>query len=106
MRLVLALALLISATPSEAKHLVLGAGVRSCGAWTTDRVQNRAALREAWLIGFVSGHNAYATTSRNVGETTDDAAMFSWIDNHCRANPLDTLEEAAIAMVAAITARR
>ena len=106
MKIAFVFASVLLATPADARFMTLGQGTRSCGTWTEERTGNRSSLREAWVFGFVSGHNAYSSANRNLGETLDDSALLGWIDNYCKDHPLDTIATAAQELVSAITAKR
>lgn len=64
----------------------------SCGTWTTRRSDShkfsylRAGM-ESWALGFVSGSN-WNSAGKDRLEGIDTDAIFSWIDNYCRQNPL------------------
>lgn len=81
-------------TPPAATALAVR-GVRSCGTWIEQRATkgfDRLAT-EAWLVGFLSG--GALSTNMNVLQGTDNASLFAWIDNYCRANPLNDLGDGA-----------
>jgi hypothetical protein len=67
-------------------------GVPSCGAWVEGR-QNHGQLKEVavriWLAGYLTG----VADSREVDilRDTDSDSIAAWMDNYCRASPLDDL---------------
>jgi hypothetical protein len=84
-------------TPAQA-YDYFGAGTLSCGQWLGDRqsASPQHVLNESWVLGFVSGVNSGAggfglSRLSNAGEDTDAAGMFAWLDNYCRAHPLEKL---------------
>ena len=99
-------AFLAAAVPTVATaggyYLALAQGAISCGVWLRDRLGDDARIAdEAWVSGFITGMNAGIGAALGsdkllqVGRGTDAAGMFSWIDNYCRAHPLDHLARAA-----------
>jgi hypothetical protein len=95
-----ALATLLLCSPlEEAKaYRIAGIGLRSCGSWTATRGQGAAAIgAEQWVLGFLSGV-AFCAESEGSSvdplDGTDANGVWAWIDNYCRKNPLDQLEEA------------
>jgi hypothetical protein len=106
---VAALATLLLCSPLQAKaYQIAGIGLQSCGSWTAARGGGMAALEVQWVLGYVSGvgfagqilsneHSAYAVIDPLDG--TDAQAVLAWIDNYCRAKPLDQIEQAAGAFV-------
>jgi hypothetical protein len=94
--------LCVSALPVDAKDAfqVIGAGVDSCGTWTAE---SRIALgfqNKSWVLGYVTGYNRYGLAiDSNVAHGTNAAGIIGWIDNYCRANPLDSIAAAAESLV-------
>jgi hypothetical protein len=71
-------------------------GSADCGTWTT----NQAFVYHAWLMGFMSGKN-----NMWVGVPDDPLKgiqsgqqIILWMDNYCRAHPLDTVVDGANAL--------
>ena len=73
----------------------------SCAAWTKS-AGNKAirAIYEAWIRGFVSGHN-YANPSRQValGQFPDSSGLHQHLDQYCAENPNSSFIGGAIALV-------
>jgi hypothetical protein len=63
-------------------------GVSSCGGWIEDRSKAGVGtlINESWLVGFLSG--VAFESERDFVKGTDNASLFLWMDNYCRANPL------------------
>ena len=98
MRIVLACMVVAVLAPAEATmaNNVIGAGIDSCGRWTADRQPVRgvsAAQDEQWVLGFLSAIG-YATADGPL-DGVDAQAVLAWVDNYCRANPLDHIMDAA-----------
>ncbi|MFP3556948.1 hypothetical protein [Paraburkholderia sp. SIMBA_054] len=69
-------------------------GVRSCGQWTARNASalDRAAA-EAWLLGYLGG---LATGSRvDVLRDTDYDSLMAWMDNYCKAHPIERVTSGA-----------
>ena len=82
-------------TPGRAYEVFGNGSSVSCSQWLQDR-QSASAERyadENWVLGFLTGVNA--ATSSTTGSGSDAAGKFAWIDNYCRAHPLELLVGAA-----------
>jgi hypothetical protein len=92
----LLVALIISLnTNAEGGVLIKGPGAAiSCGKWVELRGQGQPAWdAESWLMGYLSG--AAEMNNVDVLRTTDSAAIFGWMDNFCKANPLQPFADGA-----------
>ena len=99
----IALALALAAAQS-AKGEIVTYGfpeTDSCATWTQDRSKpgfhNQAS--EGWVLGFVSGLNAFGPNSGNVAPGTNASGLLGWVDNYCKANPLDPVTSAGFKLV-------
>jgi hypothetical protein len=84
---------------SANKYRSFGVGVVvSCGTWIALRRQSEATAdpESQWLLGFLAGAS-FAGQSY----TLDGPAVMAWLDNYCRAYPLDSLSQAGGAFVTA-----
>jgi hypothetical protein len=76
----------------------------SCGQWTQDRQSNPSlnALDKIWLLGFITGMNSLASMvaprTALAGSNTEEAGLMAWVNNYCRAHPLDSLTTAAASL--------
>jgi hypothetical protein len=94
--------------------LALGEGQASCGEFL-DAVQAERKAREprdpvesyrvarygAYLNfadGFVSGANFGDPTYRTVGQNTEHTGRMRWLENYCRANPLNGFLDAVVSL--------
>jgi len=70
----------------------IGFANTSCGSWTQARANHRSTHMEFWVIGFMSGVN-YARSDEGFDmlKGKDAEALWSWIDNYCRSQPLEIL---------------
>src|SRR5262245_20279340 len=99
---------MVGAQPSAPK--VYGVGVQSCAEWlreippgdvaganlvTAMKAQVQRLSVIAWATGYVTGAAAvYATGGIVLRETTGESIVES-IERHCKANPGNTVEQAA-----------
>jgi hypothetical protein len=81
---------------------MFGEGNRSCGAWIKEKSNQRVLT---WVLGFVSGANAYQANRQYLSNKSDALAIFAWIDNYCRAHPLETVGKASTELVRALRRR-
>ena len=102
--LVAAKSLVASAWGAGGK-LYIGDGSNSCGAWTEERARDnqRVQLWKGWLLDFVSGANIYGNSDILAG--ADAQAIYGWVDNYCRAHPLDRVFDGAVALVSELLRR-
>jgi hypothetical protein len=93
---------------SRADRTYIGDGSNSCGAWTQERATDtqRVQLWKGWLLGFLSGANIWDSNADFLlTQKLDAAALYAWMDNYCRAHPLDTVYFAAIKLVVELQSR-
>ena len=92
---------------------IYGLGGETCANWLAVPVgqgpdaQMKAALQRmaalAWTTGYVTGAAAVlAPRGVRLSETTGQD-IETWLSTHCKANPSDTLEAAAAALVSTLT---
>lgn len=82
-------------------YTAYGAGIESCGKWLEYRKSDNWYTNGQWVLGWVSAAGYYGSSLRK----TDSAAISSWIDNYCAANPLEDLDTASRALVVALRAQ-
>jgi hypothetical protein len=72
----------------------------SCGTWTSERAANSmtAAQLKAWSMGFLSGW-ALTQSPTDPLRGMDKDKLIGWIDNYCRAHPLDQVTKAVAALI-------
>jgi len=99
------MAVAAGASPAHS-YMVQGVGTRSCGTWTNEHRQQdftslaEAKMSDAWVGGFITAYNYVGPDkSGDIGAGTDFPGMIAWIGNYCASNPLDTLGDAAEALV-------
>ena len=91
---------------------VLGLGRASCGRWVEARRNNDETgvnYIQSWVQGFLTASNLWLTfaaakpgsaNAPSALRTIDAAAMQTWLDQQCAANPTRSMVEAATALVA------
>ena len=94
---------------ADATYLIRGAGAASCGTWISERPLQSSPLRamdESWVLGFLTGVNAMrlAVGNSQIGLTTDANGLLAWVDNYCRANPLKSISDTALALATELSA--
>lgn len=110
MRIVLLAALTILSTLPT--HLsageIKGAGAGSCGEWVEERKANTYHATLHWLQGFISAYNEYVYRGKNpngVFGNADHKAIAVWMDNYCKANPLNSPHDGAVVLIDELKAR-
>jgi len=75
-------------------------GAPSCGEWVAQRKKaDTLALGNAtWAVGYLSGLGA--GSGRNAFGGRDNGAVFAWMDNYCRTNPLKDVAAGGKALMA------
>lgn len=103
------LAVMGSSPVAAGEKLYLGAGY-TCGGWTQGKNKNDAYEQigaRAYAVGYLSGANIHSSRpdllKPGVGSVE---AYMGWIDNYCRANPLDSIADAADALMDELAKRR
>jgi hypothetical protein len=74
----------------------MGIGAASCGKWSEPHTAG--ALEAKWVVGFVSGANMFTENDIIDRPEVDYAALMAWMDNYCKAHPLDTVQVAALSV--------
>jgi hypothetical protein len=71
----------------------VGVGKTACSAWTAAR-QHRTpfvATLEQWVLGYLSGYNAFAPPPKDNFTDYDSTNLLGWVDNRCAAAPTSTV---------------
>jgi hypothetical protein len=109
MKLTYLLAALILGIPGlcAAKDVsIVGAGYASCGKWSAQPKSSVGYLeQQEWLWGYVSGFNYFVQGNGNVGGGTDGYGMSAWVDGYCAKHPLETVFQAANALIVQLAGR-
>lgn len=86
---------LFVATSAHADVTIRGA--HSCGEWMEAHRSSdpsiRSVVAERWVVGYFSG--MAIVSGKDILKGTDNASIFLWITNYCRANPLSDTADAS-----------
>jgi hypothetical protein len=92
--------LLQAAAPDVLNHRVWGAGGESCRMWTDAQrrgpADHKRVAYTTWLMGFVTAANMARVGDGYPDFDADAERMVGWVDDHCRANPTETIEIAGL----------
>jgi hypothetical protein len=104
---VMAIAFLLGIASTSA-NAVNVRGSRSCGLWVQYHQQQGgnpmgADAEEQWLVGYLSG---LAVGLHQDFLQSDNASLFAWVDNYCKNNPLNYLDEAGIYLAQELIKRK
>ena len=80
------------------EYTAIGAGADSCGTWTANRSSpngNERIAGDQWVLGFLSGIGFMGDMTIDPLNGMDAQGVWAWIDNYCRANPIDEIADAA-----------
>lgn len=96
------IALGVSQAATAKNYVVWGVGTKTCGAWTDARLTNkeRAETFQSWVHAFMTGAG-YEREGLDIrrGVKFEAEALTAWVDRYCEANPLMTVERAAVALL-------
>ena len=95
----IALAIILAAAAVPSKSAVQSydfPDADSCATWTLERAKPDFHNQEyeGWILGFITGLNAFGPNNGNIAPGTNAAGLIGWVDNYCRANPLDAVTTA------------
>lgn len=69
-------------------------GAISCGEWVAYQANTKSFAQQYWLSGFISGMAAGAR--EDILDGVSGESLTLWVDNYCRANPLEDTFSAGI----------
>lgn len=82
------------ASLAQAAATVNFVGVRSCGEWFSNKSSELLkSNQESWLLGYLSG--LASVTRKDFITGTDNSTLFQWVDDFCRAKPIEDIDSAA-----------
>lgn len=76
-------------------YAVRGYGTQTCGAYVANRSRNNDDAYANWLGGYLSGFNRFNKDTWDISGTLDTDAEMLWLENYCKAHPLDKFSEAS-----------
>lgn len=83
-----------SASLVHAAGTVNFVGVRSCGEWFSNKSSYLLkSNQESWLLGYLSG--LASVTGKDFITGTENSTLFQWVDDFCRAKPIEEIDSAA-----------
>jgi hypothetical protein len=91
------LATIIPVRSDEVATLGSGSNL-SCGRWVERRKTDSWHEQANWALGFLSGM-AIGSTDLDPLNGLDSDAVLNWLDNYCRANPLERFSHALLKFV-------
>ena len=83
----------------------LGFGHTTCGSWTDVRATKRSPAMQFWALGFVSSWNVLGNTGNDALKGLDANALWAWLDNHCRSQPLEPFFTAVVTLTLELAGR-
>jgi len=104
----ISLTLLLGHGVAEPRYSVLGEGSLSCGQWIAQR---RAAgpnviPAAAWVLGYITAANMLRQSGPNFAAGVNGITLDYWMDNYCATNSLETVADAANALVNELRQRK
>lgn len=89
-KLLTALLTVLLSSPAFTQPVVT-IGAADCGQWIARKGNNFTDIRtNSWLMGFMTGLN-FDGRGKNLLSKVSAEQIFLWMDNYCKANPLDTV---------------
>ncbi len=77
------------------KYLIKGYGAKSCGSYIQHRKEpNLEADILFWVGGYITAYNVLKAETYSIMGSTDIDGVMGWLDNYCRANPLERFSTA------------
>jgi hypothetical protein len=75
--------------------LTVGVGKTACRGWIAarKRPEPSAAVLEQWVLGYLSGYNAFAPGPKDAFTDYDSPNLLGWVDQRCAANPNGSLSQ-------------
>jgi len=110
-KLIAALITLTISSPGFAQYTFFGRS--DCGQWV-NATQAQRFQRQAWLLGWLSGTNNEFNNNTPKGQTPPDylgllssaEQAYLFVDNYCRANPLNNVADAADQLMAELITKK
>jgi len=81
-------------------------GAPSCGSWTemSATSSNQRLYAEFWLVGYLSGR--VMGSEKDFLKGTDNSSINLWMDNYCKANPLEDIHKGADELAAELIQKK
>jgi len=95
------------ASDNGKQFVIFGAGLDTCGKWVAARSgPGHGDAQLTWIAGYLTGFNEWGWRGRDISGGEDGPAIAGWMDNYCRAHPLDNLREATDALIVELSSRQ
>lgn len=104
MKLLRVLLLVFAIGFSTNSNAVISIGNHGCGEWIKSRAEHTSSWYEHWFSGYISG--LAAGTGIDILADITNESLFLWVDNYCRANPLDLVGNAAYRLASDAEAKK
>jgi hypothetical protein len=90
----LLLTVLLATTLSNQTWSATAIGVIDCGQWVQDQSKTQQRISDrSWLIGFLSGLNQNDFYKNAFDKVSSAQQVYLWMDNYCKANPLQNVAD-------------
>ena len=78
----------------------------SCGAWVVHREKSDTLTlaNSSWLMGYLTG--VAMSGGKDYLSGTDNVAIYKWMDDYCRKNPLMNLSSGGDALAAELRSKK
>jgi hypothetical protein len=99
-------AMIAASSPAAERSRYWGAGQATCGRWTDaskDPQSITRAIMESWLFGYVQ---RMSIGNPELVKGQDPESLRAFVDNYCRAHPLETVMSAAMSLDIALMDRQ
>jgi hypothetical protein len=65
-----------------------------CGQWAASRSNKSGSFFEAYVLGYLDGFSMgrHSEFWKADGRLISDEAVYLWLDEHCKANPLQAIQ--------------
>jgi len=100
MRKLLIIGIALIAFTSPTQSAVYIEGLLDCGQWVDARTKHTSSNFESYLIGYLNGLSLASGVEfwRARGTPISREAVFLWMDNYCKAHPLEQVSDAIFAL--------
>ncbi|HXX57593.1 MAG TPA: hypothetical protein VEI96_06295 [Thermodesulfovibrionales bacterium] len=80
---------LAAARDKQGNLAVYGIGSKTCEKFLQDRKDAADLSYHHWVGGYISGFNTGSEETYDIVGTKDFDSLMVWLENYCKANPLD-----------------
>lgn len=87
-------------------YVIRGVGADSCQDWNQYKMADGPARYGSisWVLGYLSAFNNFVSADGDLTARTSVDEITAWIDDYCRAKPLDTVAGATTALISQLAA--